>query len=416
MVSRLSSMFCVQPLWFLVTMASPQELSELYRTHGLASEVFPPTDKGLCSKLAEVLKHHQVVSRDQFVQANVDAPLLYSYSFDATKTMLSTTTTAPTGSVLRKGQLAQELLMQRLVLRTPSDLSTDHMRMVFAEPVSLASGKGMWHVFSAACKFAPLPRGLGHKGPLIHHICADRAQLSAVSRLLQGRTRLYYEKLSSSSSTSALLPELDFFFSCGCALHDVHNSLKWALSPYTQAEALKDSHIVLEALRNSHLPLILAVPNFLASSLTIRSEPSCESSSRQFWSLLGVEASHLELFVRRDPWYSEGLLSVNGTLDEDGSLVMEEASACVVILLQFQAWSVGAKRLAGALCVGLEPIVNGAKASPLASPYHLNGFFRLTSKLKHFFVVTAVTGGLSLELSNIIMADDRLLLHQSEFA
>ena len=245
-------------------------------------QVFPPTDKGLCSKLAEVLKHHQVVSGTSSCMpmwtllfctrtalmlprpccppphANVDAPLLYSYSFDATKTMLSTTTstTAPTGSVLRKGQLAQELLMQRLVLRTPPDLSTDHMRMVFAEPVSLASGKGMWHVFSAACKFAPLPRGLGHKGPLIHHICADRAQLSAVSRLLQGRTRLYYEKLSSSSSTSALLPELDFFLSCGCALHDVHNSLKWALSPYTQAEALKDSHIVLEALRNSHLPLI----------------------------------------------------------------------------------------------------------------------------------------------------------------
>ena len=415
----------LQPLWFSATMASPEELQHLYCTHGLASEVFPTSQTKVIAQLVETLKHFQKVCRDQFVQDNAAAPLLCSYSFDATRTMLSTTQSskAPAGAVLRKGQLSQELLMQRLVLRVPPSLATENVLMVFAEPVSLGSGKGMWHVFSAACKFAPLPRSLGHKGPLLQHVCADRAQLSAVSRLLQGRSRLYYESLSTSSAPAALLSELDFFLSCGCGLHDVHNSLKWALSPYTQGEVLKDSHIVLEALRNSHLPLILSVPSFLESSLSIRSEPTSESATRQFWSLMGVEASHLELFVNRDPHYSEGVLSVNGTLDEDFSALMEEASACVMILLQFQAWSdsrfgsmtVGAKRLVAALSVGLESIVEASKSCPLTSSYHLNGFFRLNSKLRRFFVVTAIAGGLTLELSNIIMADDRLLLHQSEF-
>ena len=190
-----------------------------------------------------------------------------------------------------------------------------------------------------------------------------------------------------SSASDGLLPDVDFFLSCGCALHDVHNSLKWVLAPYAKKDTLKDAHIILEALRNSHLARIHSVPGFLESCLVIRAQASSESVARQYWSALGVDASHLELFVRRDPWFSKRLLHINGHSHEDALHALEEASACVLILLHFQAWSdsrfgsitMGAKRLLGALSVGLETIVEHTKGTPIASAYHLNGFFRLDS-------------------------------------
>ena len=56
---------------------------------------------------------------------------------------------------------------------------------------------------------------------------------------------------------------LDLVLGTACGLHDGQNALKWAVAPYAKGSVLKDTHIVIEACRNTMSALVGHVGMFI---------------------------------------------------------------------------------------------------------------------------------------------------------
>ena len=266
----------------VAAMSSLKDIKELYRRLGVASSVHSTSDQALCTKLVETLKAVEASLAQGFVQAEPESCLLSSYSFDPTSTLVSTTSStlqagAPT--LVRKGKLLHELLMQRMVFIRDVAAGQRHLKQLFCEPRLLTEGKGQWHVLAACSELLPLPRRLGHKGPLLQHLVADRGQLTSVGRLLRTRQELFYsaDHGACDDQRAKELELTDFFFQNGCILHDAQNALKWAVAGLTVGDALQNSHIIMESLRNSAAPILKTALPHVQSSLTLR-EPSMVST------------------------------------------------------------------------------------------------------------------------------------------
>ena len=409
-------------------MSSRMDLDALlaaFRDLGTASKVTSKAEAVLCQQLAECLKQFLRAETADFICSHKSAALLYSYSFDTTRTMLAHTTRQRTsaGTIHRAGRQPVEMLMQRILVRGPETADQQQMRHLFLEPVPMSEGHSQWYVFAAACAALPLARKLGHQGFLVYHVVADRAQLSSVARLLQARQEAWHHAQIQADQGSGLqssLPYLrDLFLSCGCALHDIQNGLRWSVHPLLKGEILKDCHIVLEALRNSTTTLMSCLPEHLAARCTQRDVAVMdESACRQLWSLLGVDATMLDLMVRVDPWYSGNCLEVNpGSIEERGADPFSPCSQCALYLMKwrrfnearFLSMGTAAQGLLGSLAVGLSALVEDARTLPGTSLYHLNGFNRLHREQKQLLVVLTVVSGLAHELLSLVMSDDRLL-------
>ena len=405
---------------------SVDALVSAFQELSLASKVHSKAEAWQCSFLAEALKVFEVQQASVFVKNHQRLPLLYSYSFDTTNTLIAHKAKAAAGhtTVQRGGRQAVELLTQRILLRTAATQSSKDLHHHFLEAVPMSSGKSQWYVFSAACSALPLGRSLGHEGLLVYHVVADRLQLGSLSRLLQARQELYHQfqaQQSEASSTSmhSLSHLRDLFVSCGCALHDLQNAMPWSVQPLLVGEVLKDCHIVLESLRNSAPSLLSTLPNHLATRCVARAQPRMsETECRQLWSVLGVSASMLDLVVEVDPWYDGALLYVNPlVLEETAEDPFGKCSECVMYLLKWRTFSearflsmgLASAGLLTSLAVGLNAMVTDAHASPGVSTYHLNGFTRLKEQQQVLMIILTVVHQLLNEWFALVFSDDRLL-------
>ena len=405
-------------------MTTVTELVDFFRRLGTASVVHSPEERDGVTKAVEVLKDFEVHLAKVFLEAEPQSCLVYSYSFDNKSTLVSSTTSsalAGVPTVTRKGKLLYELLMQRVVLMRDVAGQGKQVQQLFGEHRLLTSGKDQWHVLGACAEFLPLPRSLGHEGPLVQHVVADRAQLTAVARLLRCRQELFYsEEHGACHSARALEMDLsDFFLFNGCVLHDAQNALKWAIQPYAKGEALQDCHIIMESLRNSATPIFASLSMHLKNAIVVRNAPAApEDQLAEFWTTVGAPATSLDLLVSIDPWHDGQAMSVNQCVERRPDPLAAVAH-CTAILMRwrvftesrFLSMTTAASGLLGSLAIGLRRLVSLARASPMTSTYHLNGFNRLNSDNVLLMVILTVVGGLINAVHTVLMEDNRLLLH-----
>ena len=214
----------------------------------------------------------------------------------------------------------------------------------------------------------------------------------------------------------------DLFFANGCGLHDVQNALKWCLEPLLKGDMLSDMHIILESLRSNAQKLLQVLPKHLLRTVVERDPEQIAGleDRRQFWSLLGVEASMLDKLQDLDPWFHNGTLLVN-PLETGTSEDLEQLSAAVMYLMRwrcftesrFLSMAEAATGFLGSMCCGLT--VLAAELSATGSGVGtLQGLQRLKPDIVKCFVVLAVVGATASEIQVSMMADDRLLRHQEE--
>ena len=408
-------------------MSATSESVDLFRRLGVASAVLTPEEGRLLAKCVEVLKEFDQHLVCQFIQSEPQAGLVYSYSFDCTRTLVSSTTTSQLSGVpmiTRKGKLPYELLMQRVVLMRDVAGTGRQVQQLYAEPRVLSTGKDQWHVLGACAEPLQLPRALGHQGALVQHLVADRAQLTAVARLMRCRQELFYsEEHGACTSDRALEMELtDYFMSNGCVLHDAQNALSWAIQPYALGDSLHDCHIIMESLRNSATPIFASLPAHLHNAIVLREQPAAaDEVLSELWTTLGVEATSLEMFVSLDPWFDGQAMLVNAALGERPDPVGAVAHCASTLMRwrkftesRFLSMTSAATGLLGSLAVGLQHMVSLARTSPMTSSYHLNGFNRLSPDTVLLMVILTVVGGLVNAVHTVLMEDNRLLLHLDE--
>lgn len=100
--------------------------------------------------------------------------------------------------------------------------------------------------------FLPTLRELGHKGVAVLHYTFDRACFSALELAFK-QCHMAFAAADPDSAAGCNLQDLTtWVLATGCALHDCHNGLMWALhGHFNNTMLMKDVFIVTLSLRNS---------------------------------------------------------------------------------------------------------------------------------------------------------------------
>ena len=272
-------------------------LASLYREFSLARKVIDKDAAATSAKLCEVAKAYLVRKAKAAVAAAEARAILWTYGSDGTPMLCQTTiTTQVQGqrTAVRKAGQAVEVLIERAFIKTTNAAGDLVMACLVSDPTPLTQGKPSWCHCTAAQRFFPMIRTLGHKGIVVSHYCFDRAIYSAASRKTQQRQCLYYEAVGGPSPREGevALQELqDWHVSTACAAHDAHSALKRGMHGVVAdvADVLKRLHIVIHSLRNAYNLLHYHLKDFVSSAVAFSQEAHGPQVVFERWRALGVE-------------------------------------------------------------------------------------------------------------------------------
>lgn len=405
-------------------------MRSLLRKHGTPSCVFDREGTRTNMQLAEIVKSLLWTKASAMVDRFKTRPLLYSYSADSTTVVCQSIAVCggKTGRLLRRtGKLRAEFLLQRGVL-VAKDLDdkavVEHLIM---DPLLMKHGKSAAHVFSAFLEFRDHPRTSGHRGIVILHGAFDRALLEPMIRYMRGRQELYYDEQASAEeggrASVRLLQLTDWVVGTGCALHDAHNSLKWAVSKWYTRQSLKDYHVVTASLRDSFAWVVGELPGFLSSTVEFVEMEDAASDVAAFWSCLGIDSNWLELFCDLNmTWDAEkGRLLVNARITEDSDM-LELMTSAVLYLLRSETFVEGRFLGIGRVCrmisAGVQCGIGGLMKYTLKAPginsYYLQGYSKLSNELILFSVITGTAAWVPEAVLQFLFDDDRVGLRLPE--
>ena len=361
----------------------------------------------------------------KFVQQARGLPLLMSYTVDPTSFALVATHTQQGDSktVLRKGKVLHELLMQRMVLKRHG-AEGSVPRMVIDYPRVLSQGKSAKHVFQCAQQFLPIPGQWAHDGFLVVHLCADGALHGPLADLMLAHQQALDQEQARAEADASLSgrPHHTLFISCPCAAHVIQNSLKWAMPENVTDEVLKDLHICVESLRNSFSLLQGHLYDFLRKHLAFREGDHDHDAARQFWCALGVEADVLQQFIDVHPlwdglhlWVASDLEGVENSITKVSWLMLKVFRWQRFTQSRFLSLGTSSRGLVASMAVGLEGLVALTRADPLATDFHLHGFSHLSQHCRELAVVCAMASYPADSGLQLILADDRLAAQHAEF-
>ncbi len=206
-----------------------------------------------------------------------------------------------------------------------------------------------------------------------------------------------------------------------CSLHDSSNALKWALREMGTEFVQTETHIAIEALRNTYGPLHDKVAAFLVQHLRFREQSHQHDQVAAFWRALGVEADWIDLMVGVNPQFDGSLLYVNPSLKEDGEC-LDKVFICIVYCMKWKKFSVtrwlgfgsSCRLLTLSLAVGIQRITQMARDDANVSDYHLHGFSRCSHDVRKYAVVASIVTWVADAFAQPLMQDDRLLRQLSE--
>ena len=383
-------------------------------------------------KLCEVVKSYMVSKAHQLVAEAGHMPVLVTYASDGTplRVRQRMVLNAGVGSVTAaRGKATDEYLVQIAFLRYLDIDGQSHNTVVMREPLALTHGKSAMALFAAGQGLLPPVRSMGHLGVSVSHFSFDRGCYSALFRVF--KQSLTYE--ASKATAQPGIPEsnpklqflLDWVVGTPCAMHDVHNSLRWSLyTQFADTQMMKDMHIILESLRNSSNLIWQSLGAWLGEVLVFKPDTELPEAEvlELLWTALGVEPELVDLLANtfRLTW-AGGQLQVAATCMSDPAF-MEQLSATLLAVWQFTAFtetrwiSVGTscRCFTFGLLTGIESLVAKIRQDPRCSDFHIHGFARLTPGLKEMVVQCAFISYVPESCLSELAADARVGLRLEE--
>ena len=241
---------------------------------------------------------------------------LVSYVADATPLKVawrhtqSCPSSLPTTALRVQSSQKLDIYMQRYCVKTlgPSGFEVS---IVPIPPVPLEKGKSSWHMYNATLRsLNTVSSSLrSQSGIKIIHLCYDRGAVAVARKYAQHRkleTGVRAADQGQESHSPESLKELLVY--TGCAVHDTHNALKWAMSGYvSDISALSMKvHNMVEKLLKVVPALHENITPFLTERLRFhRNDNDDPNICAEFWKCLGVGSDWLHLFETFDP-HSDG--------------------------------------------------------------------------------------------------------------
>ena len=178
------------------------------------------------------------------------------------------------------------------------------MHMIVKDARCLGGGKTAWHLFTASCEFFPLLKFLGHSRVSIHHQVFDGAMKSSLQRLIKAQHAAYHEHAEQHEPAwQALDPLMDLVTCVLCAAHTGSNAMKWSVAHYSSEDVTKGMFIAIQSLRNSFTEITDRVAPFLHRNVAFQDDVYTNEDIEAFWTLLDIEPSWMDLFIKMDPHY-----------------------------------------------------------------------------------------------------------------
>ena len=374
--------------------------------------------------LCEAGKHVMEMEVTRLVAAAANSPCLMSYSSDCTpissrvrtKRKLTEHTT-----ISREGQQDHELLVQHAFYRFIDHMGVAHSAVLLRDPQPLTHGKGAQALLSCGIGFAKTLRQRGHRGIAVQHYTFDRAGFSALQRFFKQRHIQMAPTFGGAAdgTSSVLLNLQEWICATGCALHDSHNALKWALhQQFCNTELTKGLYIVVESLRNSYGQLLQYLGNWVVRSLQFVPDenlPPVEDRTI-LWTALGLDPTLVEVLAcqLRLQWKGGRLQVAASCLNLPD--VMETVSSALLGVWHFKRFSdsrwitVGCscRTLVASLLTGLESLVAFIREDSASSDFHIAGFARLSPDMKKFCAAASLASYVTDAFLSEMMDDPRL--------
>ena len=374
------------------------------------------------AKLCEVGKAFLWLRAKSVVREADGRAILYSYGSDSTPVLATNTVSlqlTETRRIVRKAGVGTELLIERAFVKTTSASGSPVVVCLFRDPTPLTHGKTVWHHFTAACRFFPFLRTLGHEGIVVSHYCFDRAVFHAARRRFQQRHKLYYMTHRGDSDLSGqtvLLELLDWDVSTGCAAHDCQNALQWGLKSLSgdEADTIRRMWVSISALRNAYDLLHRFLPAFISEKLYLSEEPYDHHSVYSFWVTLGVESEVSDVLAAMNLHWSGGKLSVS--VSQGLGNLHETIAAAMLAVFRFKQFTdsrwitVGdsCRSLMASMALGLQGLVDFIRAKPSASDFYIHGFAQLNTDALRYSAIASVAANACDAVLLELLEDDRL--------
>ena len=226
--------------------------------------------------------------------------VLRCYSADATPLRLpvryQVSHAAGACGAVRHGRALEEVFLQVCFFKALSSSGEVTMAVQVADPISLRHGKKAPELWQLAWKTIPSLLSLGHPSLSVSTYCFDRGILSSLGRLLDCSHRqqiAHHQQHPQQTTSTQLTTSTQWWVMVGCAVHDLRNSLKWALlgPDGSGKEVVKSLHVVVESLRNSYdilhsqLPFFIVKHLCLAPSWNVRDADSWQ----EVWQCMGQD-------------------------------------------------------------------------------------------------------------------------------
>ena len=404
-------------------------LFSLLRQHARPSG--PGTDDSRMARLCESGKELLISKAHELVSEAGGRPVLFHYSADGTPLATRQRVVAEVGRERRvsmQGRATEEYLVQHAFYRHIGLDEKSRTAVVLRDPLPLTNGKGVLACFSAALAYIVHPRDMGHHGICISHYTFDRALYTGMEKLF----RKHHAHMNSLGQGAArnphktLQPLLDWVLSCGCALHDTQNALKWSMfQQFCDSEAMADIYIVMQSVINSSGLVLGHMGTWLQSVLVFSGEEELEPVEvmQELWTTLGCDpeltealASELRLCWR------DGRLRVAASLLEKGN-VMDKVSGALLALWKFRTFSTSrwcslgtpCRTFVAGLLTGLDSMVSHIRQDPASSDFHIHGYERLSPQKREFLVVAGLASYVPEAFLLELLEDSRIPMRLAAF-
>ena len=225
-------------------------------------------------------------------------------------------------------------------------------------------------------------------------------------------------------SEQFLLGWSDIVVDIKCVLHGLHNAMKWGLRPHWDSELSDTLHIVILSLRQSSVELADHIPEFLEKCLLYEDVPldgwnEYDLARRHVWRLLGVDEEALEDLMLVNPRWDQGRkkLLVNAHLEWD-PLASSKVTTCIAMMMRwhnftgsrFAGLSQACRLLLRSMLVGIDSLVAVTLADQAVSKYYLCGYKKITTPIRHFVAITALSAQPLESVTLSMLGEDRFLL------
>ena len=277
--------------------------ADLIRHFGFASQNLSRDDLhdlgAACEAAKEVLRR----KAQRLVESSSPLPVLSSTSCDGTPINIAFQESArlPSGKKVHvQGRRSMEFLVANQFLRAKTPTGGCETSVLLGEAIPLTFTKTAPAVFQAAQQHFKTLRQLGHRGPAIEHMVADRCGLTALEKMHRQFHAAQPPMVPRPGEESAFIPYLEFVLVTPCALHDAQNGFRWGYpAQFKDKQLMRDLYVAIESLRNSADLLWCRLFSWIDSRLrfaTPRGE-GWKESARSLWTALDVDHEVVELLV-----------------------------------------------------------------------------------------------------------------------